>query len=300
MTIDYAFSVNDTTTVNDIKQQLLELQLLGHSSSDGDLYHMDNQIIENDIDGFRLVPMTYIVDKYLSKKKDSKKKDSKKKDSKKKDSNKKDSNKKESKKKESNKKDSNKKDSNKKDSNKKDSKKIDSNKKDSKKIDSNKKDSNKKESKKKDSDSNKKDSNEKDSNKKDSKSSIEKKYGKYMKARKNNPAGYEGMFRAVVYEKVELEKYLDYNYSSEYEYWIEIINDKLEDHLYDNYFQEDKRYTFDFGFNDSGKDGSIYFHTKDMIYLPVPMEFELYGKKYLMTWKNEIILDENLIEVEPI
>ena len=129
-----------------------------------------------------------------------------------------------------------------------------------------------------------------------------KKYGKFKKARKYNPAGYEGIFNTTVFDqkglKVDLLKYLDDNYT-EWNEWNEIVNEKLEQHL-ENYYPEDQRYMFQFGFGGGDdRDGTIYFFSKEPLYLPEPMEFKLYGKKYLMTWENELILDD-LIEVEPI
>ena len=129
--------------------------------------------------------------------------------------------------------------------------------------------------------------------------SFHKKYGKFKKHK--NVVGYEGIFNAVVFDQEGLKmnnilEYLEDN--SPDDEWVEIVNEKLEQHL-ENYYPEDQKYNFQFGFGGDDRDGSIFFFTKEMIYLPEPMEFKLYGKKYLMTWKNEIILDD-LIEVEPI
>ena len=130
--------------------------------------------------------------------------------------------------------------------------------------------------------------------------SFRKKYGKFKKHK--NVVGYEGIFKAVVFDQkgltVDLLEYLDDNYTESDE-WTEIVNEKLEQHL-ENYYPEDQKYNFQFGFGGDDRDGSIYFFSKEPLYLPKPMEFKLYGKKYLMTWENEIILDEDLIEVEPI
>ena len=130
--------------------------------------------------------------------------------------------------------------------------------------------------------------------------SFQKKYGKFKKHK--NVVGYEGIFNAVVFDQKGLKmrnilKYLEDN--SPDDDWVEIVNEKLEQHL-ENYYPEDQKYNFQFGFGGDDRDGSIFFFTKEMVYLPEPMEFKLYGKKYLMTWENEIILDEDLIEVEPI
>ena len=71
--IDYTFLVHDTMTVFDIKQQLLKLHMIGHSTIRGDLYCMDDRIIDDDIEMIRLVPITILETEQSWKKTPSKK-----------------------------------------------------------------------------------------------------------------------------------------------------------------------------------------------------------------------------------
>jgi hypothetical protein len=112
------------------------------------------------------------------------------------------------------------------------------------------------------------------------------------------PAGYTGLFRGHVtdidgnkiHEYSACDYFLDLKKPENddgglnFETW-EIINQQLGEFVKIHMPQQEDEYHWQCGFGGDESDGLIDFFCKQKVKLPPPMIFEVYGKKYEMTWK---------------
>jgi hypothetical protein len=114
------------------------------------------------------------------------------------------------------------------------------------------------------------------------------------------PAGYTGLFRGHVTD-IDGNKLDDYNACDyfltlrnpenndltdgalNFETW-DMINDQLSNFIGKHMPKQEDKYHWQCGFGGDESDGLIDFFCKQKVKLPPPMIFEVYGKKYEMTW----------------
>lgn len=132
-------------------------------------------------------------------------------------------------------------------------------------------------------------------------------YGKYLESEKysgvrsdgttytgERPAGYTGLFRGHVTD-IDGNKLHEYSASDyflklqnnenelNFETW-NIINDELSKFAEKHMPSDEESHHWQCGFGADEGDGLIDFFCKQKVKIPPPMIFEVYGKKYEMTW----------------